>query len=76
MGWRFRCVARYPRAPTLEQRCSLVTLAGMLDMEIVRDVVNTVGGQFATAVAVGVVLLLRSLVVTAGPVVAHFKSSY
>ena len=43
---------KYPRAPTLEQRCSVVTLAAMLDMEVVRDVVNTIGRQVLSAVSV------------------------
>ena len=47
-----KVVSQYPRAPTLEQRCGLVTLAAMMDMEIVRDVINALGAQFSAAVTV------------------------
>ena len=45
-------VNTYPRAPTMDQRCCVVTLASMENLEIVRDVVNTISGQISTAAAV------------------------
>ena len=47
-----KIVNKYPRAPTMEQRCCLVTLAAMENMEIVLDVVNTLGSQITAATAV------------------------
>ena len=45
-------INNFPRAPTMNQRCCLVTLASMENLEIVRDVVNTLSGQIASATAV------------------------
>ena len=45
-------VNKYPRAPTMEQRCCLVTLASMQNLEIVRNVVNMIASQITAATAV------------------------
>ena len=43
---------RYPRAPTMEQRISLVTLAGMHDAEIVSQVISAAVQQITSTVVV------------------------
>ena len=45
-------VNKYPRAPAMDQRRCLVTLASMENLEIVRDLVNTLGSQIAASTAV------------------------
>ena len=36
----------------MDQRCTVVVFAAMLDMEIVRDVINALGAQFLGSLAV------------------------
>ena len=45
-------ISKYPRAPTTEQRSTLVTFAAMLNMDVVRDVVNTLSAQITSAATV------------------------
>ena len=46
---------RYPRIPSADQRVGLVILAAMMDFEVVRGVVNTLGKRFTTALTVSFV---------------------
>jgi hypothetical protein len=44
--------SKYPSAPTQEQRCSFVSLAGMNDASIQKDVINGISAHIKVATAV------------------------